>query len=80
MPMVREISSRRTCCGPLMLASALADVGAAAAVQQNLPGFCNRGLVHYLKVEETGGLVTGTIPWKSMVRTASIPCFTRRKG
>jgi YD repeat-containing protein len=35
-------------------------VGAGAAIQQNLPGFCNRGLVHYLKVEETGGLVTGT--------------------
>jgi len=34
-------------------------LGAGVAVQQNLPGFCNRGLVHYLKVEETG-LVTGT--------------------
>jgi len=26
----------------------------------NLPGFVNRGLAHYLKVAETGGLVTGT--------------------
>ena len=35
-------------------------VGVGAAVQQNLPALWYRGLVHYLKVEETGGLVTGT--------------------
>jgi hypothetical protein len=34
-------------------------VPAGSAVQFNLPAFCNRGLVHYLKVEETGGLLAG---------------------
>jgi len=34
-------------------------VPAGSAVQFNLPTFCNRGLVHYLKVEETGGLLAG---------------------
>jgi hypothetical protein len=36
------------------------EVPAGSAVQLNLTGCCNRGLVHYLKVEETGGLITGT--------------------
>jgi hypothetical protein len=36
------------------------NVPANNSQQFNLTAFLNRGLAHYLKVEETGGLVTGT--------------------
>ena len=36
------------------------NVAANSSQQFNLTGFLNRGLGHYLKMEETGGLVTGT--------------------
>ena len=36
------------------------NVAANSSQQFNLTAFLNRGLAHYLKIEETGGLVTGT--------------------
>lgn len=36
------------------------DVAASSTVDFEITNFMNRGLVHYFKVEETGGLVTGT--------------------
>lgn len=36
------------------------EVAVASAAQFDLTNFLNRGLCHYLKVEETGGLISGT--------------------
>lgn len=36
------------------------EVAATGSTETDIASACNRGLVHYLKVEETGGLVTGT--------------------